>query len=940
MTPRVLRSIADSNRFFPVTEKVRQVDYFGGFTAAAGHALYTARTYPKVYWNSTAFVSEPTGHLTATFALERRGSDFASHNEWNLLASDDEWTSPIQAEVGPDGNVWVIDWYNYIVQHNPTPRGFKTGKGAAYETPLRDKTHGRIYRVVYTAGTPTAPVKLNPGDPKTLLMGLKSDNMLWRMHAQRLLVERGGKDVIPALIALVNDPSSDGIGLNPAAIHALWTLHGLGAIAGANGDPKAAEAAGVALKHPSAGVRRNALQVLPRTERAAGQILAAGSLRDSDAQVKLAAFLALSEMPRNATAGKALAEALDAGAIEGDAWLPDSAVIAGAAHDLPFLQAVAARARETKQAPRDTTLKVVRQVAEHYARGGPADSAASLLAALVGTDRTVSGAVVAGLAAGWPRDKHVALNADNEKALATLLTELPTEARAPFISLASRWGSDALDRHSAEIAKSLLTTVQDAAKPDEARTDAARQLVEFRPRDADVVKQLLQQITPRTSPALASALVTAVGRSESPEAGKALVEFMPSLSPSARDDATRALLTRADRIEAFLGGVEKGTIPLAGLTLDQKQALASHPNATIAAKAKALLAQGGGLPDPDRQKVIDAIAPLALRGGDPTKGKEVFKQQCAKCHTHNGEGAKVGPDLTGMSVHPREELLVHILDPSRSVEGNFLLYSVATTDGRVINGLLASESKNAVELVDTEGKTQTILRGDIEEMVASKKSLMPEGFEKQVPPEAVADLLAFLTQRGKYVPLDFRKAATVVSTQGMFYSKESPMERLVFSDWSPKTFDGIPFHLVDPQGNRVPNMIMLFSPNGEQPPRMPRSVTLPCHTGAKAIHFLSGISGWGAADDGTPPTVSMIVRLHYVDGKTEDHPLKNGVHFADYIRRIDVPGSKLAFMVRGRQVRYLSVRPERAAPIDRIELIKGPDDTAPVIVAATVEVAE
>ena len=104
---------------------------------------------PPQYWNQTAFVAEPTGHLVATFTLDRKGSDVADYYGWNLLASDDEWTSPIVAEVGPDGNVWVIDWYNYIVQHNPTPHGFKTGKGNAYETPLRDKTHGRIYRIVY-----------------------------------------------------------------------------------------------------------------------------------------------------------------------------------------------------------------------------------------------------------------------------------------------------------------------------------------------------------------------------------------------------------------------------------------------------------------------------------------------------------------------------------------------------------------------------------------------------------------------------------------------------------------------------------------------------------------------------------------------------------------------------------------------------------------------
>src|SRR5262249_58824552 len=126
-------------------------------------------------------------------------------------------------------------------------------------------------------------------------------------------------------------------------------------------------------------------------------------------------------------------------------------------------------------------------------------------------------------------------------------------------------------------------------------------------------------------------------------------------------------------------------------------------------------------------------------------------------------------------------------------------------------------------------------------------------------------------------------------------------------------------------------------PQGASPPGMPRSVSLPCHTPAKAIHFLSGVSGWGAADGGTPPTVSMTVRLHYADGTTEDHPLKNGFHFADYIRRVDVPGSQFAYDLGGRQLRYLAIEPKRAEPIERIELVKGDDATAPVVMAVTLE---
>src|SRR5207248_11450887 len=141
----------------------------------------------------------------ATSVRTRNGADYQTRNAWNLVASDDEWASPVMAEVGPDGNVWVIDWYAYIVQHNPTPPGFKTGKGAAYETELRDKKHGRIYRIVYKGAKLAAYPKLSADDPKGLVAALKNDNMRWRLHAQRLLVERGKRDVFPDLFDLAVD---------------------------------------------------------------------------------------------------------------------------------------------------------------------------------------------------------------------------------------------------------------------------------------------------------------------------------------------------------------------------------------------------------------------------------------------------------------------------------------------------------------------------------------------------------------------------------------------------------------------------------------------------------------------------------------------------------------------------------------------------------------
>jgi putative membrane-bound dehydrogenase-like protein len=934
--PQVLRNIAVNYQFFPVTEQVRQVDWHGGFTAGAGHALYTARTYPPQYWNQTAFVAEPTGHLVATFTLNRKASDVSAFYGWNLVASNDEWTSPIAAEVGPDGNVWVIDWYNYIVQHNPTPRGFRTGRGNAYETPLRDKVHGRIYRIVYNDAKATTPPSLDPGDAKELVAALGSDNQFWRMHAQRLLVERANADVVPALIERVHDRSVDAIGLNVGAIHALCALHGLGALDGP--DATASEAVVGALKHRSAGVRRIALQVLPRAGQSVGAVLGAGLLTDPDPQVRLAAMLALADQPPSDEAAKAIADVLRRGLVRNDRWLGDAATSAAARNDLAFLRAMATPAENARSPrPAPEVARIVERVAEHWARGGPVEQVGGLLASLRGGDAAIDEALLRGLARGWPKARPVKLDRETAESIKQLAMTLPSAGRGQLVRLVSPWGDPVLAGINAETAATLLKTVQDESQSESRRVDAAKQLVELRSASDDTARDLLGLITPRTAPALGAGLIDAIASGSAPGGGAALVERLPALAPSLRAQAIRALLGRSEWTVNLVDALEKNQIRVSELMLDQKQTLTAHPTAAIARRAQRLLSRGGGLPDPDRQRVIDQLTPQLLKGGDVAAGKLVFTQQCAKCHRHNGEGGQVGPDLSGVAALPRDELMIHIFDPSRSVEGNFVQYTVATTDGRVIGGLLAAETRTTVELLDAEGKRHVVLREDIDEMNASKKSLMPEGFEKQVTPAQLNDLMAFLTNRGKYLPLDLRKVATIVSTRGMFYDANSPMERLNLPDWSPKIFGGVPFLLVDPQGSRIPNVILLYGPSGEFPPHMPRSVELPCHAPARAIHFLSGVSGWGFPG-GQKGSVSMIVRLHYADGSVEDHPLHNGDEFADYIRVVDVPGSKLAFRLRGgQQVRYLVVQPKKPAVIDRIELVKGPDETAPVVLAVTIE---
>ncbi len=928
---RVLGGIAGNAPMYPITEKVRQVDWHGHHTAAAGHALYTARNYPKDYWNRTAFVCEPTGHVVSTFVLQGQGADFKSRNAWNLLAANDEWVAPIVAEVGPDGNVWVIDWYNYIVQHNPTPPGFKTGKGNAYETELRDKTHGRIYRLVAKQGKTPAIFTLKDATPETLVATLKNDNLFWRRHAQRLLVERGKLDVVPALVELVKDKSVDAIGLNPGAMHAIWTLHGLGAFEGKQ--PEALTALFLSLNHPSAGVRRNAVLALPNSPASAAAIIAHNTASDRDPQVRLAAILRIAELQANQTLCDTLSLAFRTPENWNDSWLPDALTAAAARHDVYFLREIA----KTKEELSPRALASLRIAAEHFARGGPVDIADATLMALDPQSKSVSEALLEGLATGWPKQKPAKLLPETENELAKKLSSFSGPARGSLLRLAMAWQSPIFAKELTKVRDAMIGTVRDEKKAEQERLEAARQVVELAGSDGKVVEILLDTLTPRSSPEFSTGILESLGTSTAPELASSLIGRLQTLTPRAKSSALRVLLGRPDSTRQFLAAVEKSTASLADLSLDQKQALNDHPDRKIAGLAKKLLAAGGGLPSADRQKVIESVLPLVSeKTGDVAKGKDLFKKHCMTCHSHSGEGAKVGPDLTGVAVHSREHLLIDILDPSRNVEGNFRVYTVTTDDGRIFSGLLASETKTSVELFDAQAKKTVILRENIEQMVGSTKSIMPEGFEKQMNTEEIVHLLTFLKQPGKYLPLPLNKVATIVSTKGMFFKEESPIERMVFKDWSPKVFKGVPFVLVDPQGDRVPNAVLLKGPNGMIAPKMPKSVRMDCNLPTKSVHLLSGVSGWGYPV-GEKGTTSMIVRFHYKDGSTEDHSLINGVHFADYIRRVDVPGSEFAYALRGQQIRYLSVSPKREEVITAIEFLSGGDQSAPIVMAVTVE---
>ncbi len=334
-----------------LTPNLRQVDVVGGFTSAAGHRFYTARNFPKSYWNRVAFVNEPTIRLVHNAVIERDGAGFKEKDGWNFMASSDEWFGPVFSEVGPDGAVWVSDWYNFIIQHNvfvprQAPSEFVLpfveqphGQGNAFSSPLRDTNHGRIYRVVYKHAEKTPPLTLSKSDLPGLLAALENSNMFWRMTAQRLLVESQNLQALEGLYAIIRKQEVDAIGLNSPAIHALWTLHGLGVLDGSNA--QAAEVAREALHHPAAGVRKAAVQVLPMTAESFTACYTSGVLQDGDLNTRLAVFVRLADYPPSEKIGSRLFDLSQNQQNSTDKWLSKALFAAAARHEQGFLKAAA-----------------------------------------------------------------------------------------------------------------------------------------------------------------------------------------------------------------------------------------------------------------------------------------------------------------------------------------------------------------------------------------------------------------------------------------------------------------------------------------------------------------------------------------------------------------------------------------------------------------------
>jgi len=316
MRATTAKKINVEDKAHAITPNYRQVDVFGGYTAAAGSRfIYSKNLPPRL--QGRAMVCEPTMKIVSLMDVEPSGAGYVAKDDFNLVASTDEWMSPVASEVGPDGSVWFADWENFIIQHNPTPSvergGYNatTGPGGAHENALRDHFRGRIYRVVWNSAQKPSLISLKDASTAQLVAALGNDTEFWRLTAQRLLLEGKKTDAAPELKQLVT--ANDG---SVAAIHALWTLNGLGLLD--------AETHRAALLAKDFALRRNAVRALDGNESSEKLLFGSGVVSDPEPHTRLAALVKLADFPTTSELQELVRNLASDPQIKADEWLQEA----------------------------------------------------------------------------------------------------------------------------------------------------------------------------------------------------------------------------------------------------------------------------------------------------------------------------------------------------------------------------------------------------------------------------------------------------------------------------------------------------------------------------------------------------------------------------------------------------------------------------------------
>jgi putative membrane-bound dehydrogenase-like protein len=674
------------------------------FTSACSIIVYRDDLFGPAFAGNS-FVSEPVHNLIHREIMTSQGVTFTSRRaadeqQSEFLASSDNWFRPTVIQTGPDGALWVADMYRQVIEHPewiPKDWQKRLDLRAGYDK-------GRIYRI-YPVGKKPRPVpRLDRLDMAGVVAALDSPSGWQRDLAQQLLVQRGDKAAIPLLAKQAAECK------NPLGrLHSLCTLDGLGAL-----DRPILERA---LADPHPGVRRHAIRLCEAAGLMPDEPILARLAEDPDARVRMQLAYSLGSRKNPPGTGHILGRL--ALRDQNDRYLLAAVLSSVTKENLePMLMTVLAESKGT--APPVTLVDRLLRIARLI---GNTRALITLLQAVATPEK--------GRYAAW-----------QFVTLAGLLDTL--DQRDDSLTKLRSEGHDDLkrvvDRLSGLFA-AARTTVADPKANRQEQLAALRLLGRGLDRQAEDLATLAKLLAPQVEADLRTATVAVLGQLRDPKVPEVLLREWKGYSPTVRTQVLDILLRREDWLKTVLDALERKQILPADIDAPRRQRLLSHKTAAVRDRAARALA---GAVNPDRQKVIDAYRSVLTLPGDANRGLDVFRKTCATCHRLGDVGQQVGPDLASVGDKSPEGLLIAVLDPNRAVEARYVNYYAATRNGLTFNGVLASETGTAITLVGADGKPQVILRTDLEEFYSTGKSAMPEGLEKDLKPQDVADVIAFV----------------------------------------------------------------------------------------------------------------------------------------------------------------------------------------------------
>ena len=697
----------------------------GVMTSACGATVYTGGAFPSDFNTQTAFVAEPVSNIVHVDRLKPRGSTFVAsrmRDEKEFLASTDMWSRPVSTYIGPDGALYVVDYYREIIEHPEWLSEDVINSGKLYN----GRDMGRIFRISTEEAEPpswTRGLSVADASDEQLVEKLSDPNLWWRRTAQRLLVDRGSSAVVSSLEAMSKNKDS-AVG----RLHALWTLEGTGQLR-----PQHIKDA---LRDQEAGVRVNAIKLaelhLEEAPELTSALMELTDDEDEKVRFQLLCTLGFMNTPEAATArNEILFRDIR------DEFVQVAALSAPSSQSEDLLKYVLARYQREKPAFGSlvTTLSAMIS-ADEKSRGGY-----TLLkrAVKIVPDDSVTWQVpvLKGLARGVGSRKSGLSETEYDLLLKAFFEHQSFAVKQATLQVLQ----SSKARNSKQVGDAIAKArklAADSSKHERERALAISFLSLKNPQaDAALLKSLVleskslpvQLAAVRTLNAIPDETITTF-----------TMENWEHMDPAVQDAALNAFMEKQSRMEILLEALESGKIDPTSVGWQRSIRLMTQRNIGLRNRARTFFST-----DDRRKRIIEEYQVALELKGDVAKGRDVYQSSCAICHQVKGEGGiHFGPDLGTIQAWPASGIMANILDPNQSISHGFDLWNVVLKNGESLQGIITSESPSAITVRNANGQVNTITREEIASQKALNMSAMPVGLEKDISHQDMADLLAFL----------------------------------------------------------------------------------------------------------------------------------------------------------------------------------------------------